>query len=263
MTRPYSFIRDINGYNGCALIPSDQIWSANLAAATATPLLVPSDAAQYVAYINIEPAKEVWVATVGTAAFKTVSNNALAGVASTSGAFVVNNIVVAADTSGSIKDGGAAISGFVLSTRTLTAAGLVTGGGDLSANRTFTVTAAVKTDQQTATSNTVAVTPGVQIFHPSAIKAYGTLNQTATPTWADQFNFTTIVRNSAGSYTVTMAVTFANANYQVVACPQDGSEVVWAIDQKTTTSFRIRQWTLVGILLADVQMGIHVTGLLA
>jgi hypothetical protein len=68
MTTEYSFIRDINGYNGLSLIPSNQIWTANLAAATATPLLVPSDAAQYVVYINVEPAKEVWMATTGTAA---------------------------------------------------------------------------------------------------------------------------------------------------------------------------------------------------
>lgn len=79
MTRPYSFIRDINGYNGCALIPSDQIWTANLGAATATSLLVPSDAAQYVVYINIEPAKEVWMATVGTAAIPAGATFAKAG----------------------------------------------------------------------------------------------------------------------------------------------------------------------------------------
>lgn len=197
---------------------------------------------------------------LGTAATKAASNNALTGVASTSGAFVVNNIVVAADTSGSIKDGGAAISGFVLSTRTLTAAGLVTGGGDLSADRSFTVTAANQTTQEAATSNAVAVTPGTQLYHPSSIKASGTLHQAAAPSWLQQYNFTTIVRNSAGSYTVTMAVTFSSVNYQVVACPQDGSQVVWAVDQKTTTSFRIRQWTLLGIVLADVDMGITVTG---
>lgn len=68
MTTLYNFIRDAGGYNGCALIPSDQIWTANLAAATATPLLVPSDASNYVVYINIEPAKSVWMATSGTAA---------------------------------------------------------------------------------------------------------------------------------------------------------------------------------------------------
>lgn len=200
---------------------------------------------------------------LGTAATKAVSNNALAGVASTSGAFVINNIVVAADTSGSIKDGGAAISGFVTSSRTLTAAGLVTGGGDLSADRSFTVTAATQTTQEAATSNTVAVTPGTQIYHPTSVKARGTLNQDATPMWLDQYNFTTIVRNSAGSYTLTMAVTFSSINYQVIACPNDGSQVVWAIDQKTTTSFRIRQWTLLGIVLADVDMAITVTGDLA
>jgi hypothetical protein len=200
---------------------------------------------------------------LGTAAFKTASNNAQTGVASTSGAFVVNNIVVAADTTGTIKDGGSAISGFVPTSRTLTAAGLVTGGGDLSANRSFTVTAAVQADQEAATSNTVAVTPGSQLYHPSSIKAAGTLHEAASPTWLHQYNFTTITRNAAGSYTLTMAVTFSSANYQVVCTPNDGTELVWSVDQKTTTSFRLRSWTLAGILLSDGDFGIMVTGDLA
>jgi hypothetical protein len=71
MTTLYNFIRDAGGYNGGALIPSDQIWTTNLAAATATPLLVPSDAGQYVIYISIEPTKEVWMAATGTASIPT------------------------------------------------------------------------------------------------------------------------------------------------------------------------------------------------
>ena len=200
---------------------------------------------------------------LGTSAFKTASSNAQAGVASTSGAFVINNIVVAADTAGTIKDGGSAISGFVPTSRTLTALGLVTGGGDLSANRSFTVTAATQATQEAATSNAVAVTPGSQLYHPSSIKASGTLHEAASPSWLHQYNFTTITRNSAGSYTLTMAVTFSSANYQVVCTPNDGTELVWSVDQKTTTSFRLRSWTLAGILLSDGDFGIMVTGDLA
>lgn len=68
MTSAYNFIRDINGYNGFALMPSNQIWTATLAAATAEPLVVPSDATRYAIYINVEPNKSVWVTTHGTAA---------------------------------------------------------------------------------------------------------------------------------------------------------------------------------------------------
>ena len=44
-------------------------------------------------------------------------------------------------------------------TRNLTAAGLVTGGGDLSANRTFTVTAATLAEANARVRNDVAITP--------------------------------------------------------------------------------------------------------
>lgn len=44
-------------------------------------------------------------------------------------------------------------------TRTLTAAGLVSGGGDLSADRTFTVTASSQAQAEAGTSNTTAMTP--------------------------------------------------------------------------------------------------------
>ena len=44
--------------------------------------------------------------------------------------------------------------------RTISAAGLATGGGDLSANRTITVTAAAASDVNTGTSTSTAMTPG-------------------------------------------------------------------------------------------------------
>lgn len=54
----------------------------------------------------------------------------------------------------------AALTAKADATRTLTAAGLVTGGGDLSANRTFTVTAALAADVRTGTDTTKAMTAG-------------------------------------------------------------------------------------------------------
>jgi len=53
----------------------------------------------------------------------------------------------------------AASTDFAASSRTITAAGLATGGGDLSANRTITVTGAATGDILTGTSAAVAVTP--------------------------------------------------------------------------------------------------------
>jgi hypothetical protein len=48
---------------------------------------------------------------------------------------------------------------YVPQTRTLTAAGLVTGGGDLSADRTFTVAASSNSQAQAGTNTTTAMTP--------------------------------------------------------------------------------------------------------
>ncbi len=63
-------------------------------------------------------------------------------------------------TAGTVAAGDdARITGAVPSTRTVAGAGLVTGGGDLSANRTLTVGAASAADVNTGTSAAVAMTP--------------------------------------------------------------------------------------------------------
>lgn len=52
-----------------------------------------------------------------------------------------------------------ALAGKVATSRTISAAGLATGGGDLSANRTITVTAASQAEAEAGVSSTVAMTP--------------------------------------------------------------------------------------------------------
>ncbi len=99
-------------------------------------------------------------------------------------------------------------------TLTLTAAGLATGGGDLSANRTITVTAAVKSDQITATSTSLAVVPGVQQYHPSAGKAWVNFNGT-TGAIRSSYNVASVTRNAPGDYTVNFTTAFADVNYAV------------------------------------------------
>jgi hypothetical protein len=71
-------------------------------------------------------------------------------------------------------------------TRTITAAGLVTGGGNLSADRTLTVTAAVAADVRTGTSTTTAVTPAALV----TAAAFVALTDAATVAWDvnDGFN---------------------------------------------------------------------------
>lgn len=102
----------------------------------------------------------------------------------------------------------------VVQARTLTAAGLVTGGGDLSANRTFTVTAAVQSDQETGTSNAVAVTPGVQQYHKSAAKAWVHFDASSgTPSVLDSYNVSSISDNGVGLFTINFTTAFSSANY--------------------------------------------------
>ncbi len=98
--------------------------------------------------------------------------------------------------------------------------------GTLTGTRTYTLPDAsftfiqpgVQSDQETSTSTTVAVTPGIQQFHPSAAKvwAYVTVSG-GTPTLAASYNVTSITDTSAGNVTVTIATDFSSANYCAVA----------------------------------------------
>lgn len=75
---------------------------------------------------------------------------------------------------------------FAAVTRTLTAAGLVTGGGNLSADRTFTVTAALAADVRTATDTTKALTASA--LAGSAAKQVLTDGPTVSWNMASGFN---------------------------------------------------------------------------
>ena len=78
--------------------------------------------------------------------------------------------------------------------------------------------AAAQSDQETATSTTLAVTPGRQQFHPSAAKcwAYVTV-ATGTPTLAASYNITSITDTGVGDLTITIATDFSSANWCALA----------------------------------------------
>lgn len=98
----------------------------------------------------------------------------------------------------------------------LTAAGAgLASVGAAGATVTTTVTAASKSDQTTATSNVLAITPLHQQDHDSAAKAWvdfvgssGSINAS--------YNVTSVTRNSAGDYSVNFTTPFATANYACV-----------------------------------------------
>ncbi len=115
-----------------------------------------------------------------------------------------------------------------LQATTISGAGLATGGGDLSADRTITVTAAVQADQETGTSTATAVVPGVQHFHKSAAKFWGFVTVSAsTPTLeSGSHNITSITDGGNGLLTVTIATDFSSANFSAFvmsANPTTGS----------------------------------------
>jgi hypothetical protein len=135
--------------------------------------------------------------------------------------------------------------------RTLTAAGLVTGGGTLASDRTFTVTAATQSDQETGTSNTVAVTPGVQKYHPSAAKAWVNFNGTGTPAITVSFNCSSITDNGVGDFSINFTTAFSSADYCGVTCVHSDNTaamVSYAGDTNPTASaFRMRTLTTAGV----------------
>jgi hypothetical protein len=79
--------------------------------------------------------------------------------------------------------------------------------------------AAVQADQETGTSTTTNVTPGVQHFHPSAAKCWGYVTGGGTPSLTVNYNVTSIADTDPGKLTVTIATDFSTANYCVVAHP--------------------------------------------
>ncbi len=101
-------------------------------------------------------------------------------------------------------------SGTVTSVAT---SGLAT-GGTITSTGTITVTAASQSDQVTATSNTVAVTPAVQQYHPSATKAWFQMNTSGGSVVLNaSYNISSITYTNVGEYTANFTVSFSTAFY--------------------------------------------------
>lgn len=103
----------------------------------------------------------------------------------------------------------------------------------------FTLGAATQADQETGTSTTNIVTPGRQHFHPSAAKAWGKFAG-ATGTLAESYNVTSVVRDSAGDYTVTLATDFATADYVIALTPSSGSVAILRVASQAAGTFTIK-----------------------
>lgn len=78
--------------------------------------------------------------------------------------------------------------------------------------------AASQSDQETATSNAVAVTPGTQQFHPSAAKVWANVAVTGATINAS-YNVTSWTDSGAGDGTLNVATDFSSANWVAVFGP--------------------------------------------
>lgn len=83
---------------------------------------------------------------------------------------------------------------------------------------------AVQSEMETGSSNTLAVTPGRQHFHPSAAKFWAKVTVSGgTPSVAASYNVTSITDTGTGLLTVTIATDFSSANWACVATVESDS----------------------------------------
>lgn len=127
-----------------------------------------------------------------------------------------------------------------------TATGAITISGLLArSSQDLRVLASSKSDQQTGTSTTTAVTPSQQQSHDSAAKAWVSFQGSNGANLAS-YNINTVTRNSAGIYTITFLTAFSSANYacnvttEVTGNATDGLFAFISSTSKSTGGLQVR-----------------------
>lgn len=93
---------------------------------------------------------------------------------------------------------------------------------------------AVQSEMETASSTTLAVTPGRQHFHPGMAKAWVKWDGAGTTIDAS-YNVTSITDHGTGDFTVNWATDFATANYAATALvARAGGDQIFACQKSTT-----------------------------
>jgi hypothetical protein len=124
--------------------------------------------------------------------------------------------------------------GAAASSITVTGGGLATGGGDLTANRTITVTAASQSDMESDSSNTVVVTPGVMKYAPGIGKAW--VNKVGNSTTINRsYNVSSTTHASTGTHVVNFTTSFSDAAFVTNANSLIAATLQWCIPQSQTT----------------------------
>ncbi len=103
------------------------------------------------------------------------------------------------------------------------------------------VTAAVQADQETGTSTTTVVTPGVQKHHPLHPKAWAYVTQSGgTYTLAASSGVSGISKFATGRVDVTLSTAFSSTNYAAVtSCAESGAYSSEVLGSRTTTNCRV------------------------
>lgn len=119
------------------------------------------------------------------------------------------------------------------------------------------LTAASQAEMEAASSNTVAATPGVQQFHPSAAKGWAFVTLSGgTPTISAGYNQDAITDNGVGDYTLNHTNDFSSASYPYSGCAESeatgnfGRTVCLRLGGQAAGSFRVNTATL--LALADL-----------
>lgn len=88
---------------------------------------------------------------------------------------------------------------------------------------------ATQADQETATSTSLAVTPGRQQFHPSAPKAWAYVTQAAGAyTLSSSYNIASINKTGVGVVQVNLTTAMSSALYAAIVTTSGGSSIVQA-----------------------------------
>jgi len=148
---------------------------------------------------------------------------------------------------------------------TLTAGGLVTGGGDLSANRAFNVTPSGWEEAFYGISSTTVLTPAAAKYSKSAVQAWVSFTSVTTTAILGSYNVTSLTDDGVGRTTVNLTIPMADTLYSATGLAQAvtaGYAVLtrWDVDTRSAGNCSFRCVNSSVALFDSVYQCVHFTG---